>query len=50
MKNTQEVLNHHLQAFNEGIDSILSDYEEGSMIMTPQGTFKGLAAIRERHL
>ena len=47
MKNTQEVLNHHLQSLNEGIDSILSDYIEKSMIMTPQGTFKGLSAIRE---
>jgi hypothetical protein len=35
MKNTQEVLNHHLQSFNEGIDSILSDYVEKSMIMAP---------------
>jgi hypothetical protein len=47
MKSTTEVLNHHLQAFGEGMDAILSDYSEESTILTPAGTFKGLSAIRE---
>lgn len=47
MNTTKEVLDHHLQAFGEGIDAILSDYTDSSTIITPLGTFKGLSAIRE---
>ena len=47
MKSTQEGLDHHLQAFDEGLDSILSDYDENSTIMSPQGTFRGLDEIRD---
>ena len=32
MKSTQEVLDHHLQAFGEGLESILSDYDERLVI------------------
>jgi hypothetical protein len=46
MKSTQQVLEHHLQAFGEGVDSIVSDYDEHASIITPQGTFRGLTEIR----
>ena len=46
MNTTQEVLNHHMQAFGEGIDSILSDYDDNSCVMSPQGTFRGSEEIR----
>lgn len=46
MRSTQEVFDHHLQAFGEGLDSILSDYDENSCVMSPQGTFHGVEEIR----
>ena len=47
MRSTQEVLNHHLQAFGEGLDVILNDYDENSCVIGQQGTFHGLSEIRE---
>ena len=46
MKSTQQVLEHHLQAFGEGIESVVSDYDEHSFIITQQGTYRGLIEIR----
>ena len=46
MRSTQEVIDHHLQAFAEGLESILSDYDDNSCIMNQQGTFRGMAEIR----
>lgn len=43
---TQATLAHHLQAFAEGIDSIMADFVEASVVFTPEGPFKGLARIR----
>ena len=43
---TEATLVHHLQAFNEGVDAIMSDYTEGSVFFTPEGPLRGLAAIR----
>lgn len=35
---TQEVLDHHLQAFGAGdLDGILEDFTDGSVIITPDG-------------
>ena len=45
MKSTQQVLDHHLQAFGEGLDSILSDYDENSCIISQQGIYRGIAPI-----
>lgn len=45
MRSTQEVINHHLQAFGEGLESILSDYDDNSCLITQQGTFKGMEEI-----
>ena len=43
---TQAALEHHLGAFAEGIDALLQDYTEDSVIITPDATHRGLAAIR----
>ena len=47
MRTTQEVVEHHLQAFGEGLESILSDYDDNSCIISQQGTFTGMSEIRE---
>jgi hypothetical protein len=44
---TQRVFAHHLGSFSEGIDSILSDYTEHSVLVTPDATYRGLQQIRE---
>ena len=46
-ESTQAVLQHHLQAFGEGIDSIMSDYTENSVLITPDATYRGLNEIRD---
>lgn len=43
---TQGTLTHHLQSLTEGIDSIMSDYTEASVLFTPEGPIKGLDGIR----
>ncbi len=44
---TQRVFAHHLESFSEGIDSILSDYNEQSVLVTPDATYRGLGQIRD---
>jgi ketosteroid isomerase-like protein len=45
---TQAVLDHHLAAFGAGdTDEILKDYTEQSVLVTPDGTIRGLDALRE---
>ena len=46
MNSTQEVLDHHLQAFGEGLESILSDYDNNSHVISQQGSFHGSEEIR----
>lgn len=46
MRTTQEVLEHHMGAFNEGMESILSDYDENSCVISQQGIFKGMTEIK----
>ncbi|MFQ5855120.1 MAG: nuclear transport factor 2 family protein [Anaerolineae bacterium] len=43
---TQAVLEHHLQAFGEGIEAIMADYTDDSVVITPEATYRGLAEIR----
>jgi ketosteroid isomerase-like protein len=44
---TGQVLNHHLQALGGGkLDELLEDYVEDSVLITPDGTIKGLRGIR----
>jgi len=44
---TQRVFAHHLGSFSEGIDSIVSDYTEQSVLLTPDATYRGLEQIRD---
>jgi pimeloyl-ACP methyl ester carboxylesterase/ketosteroid isomerase-like protein len=44
----EQTLMHHLIAFGDNnLDEILKDYTEESVIMTPNGSIKGLTEIRE---
>ena len=44
---TEEVLSHHLQAFGEGnLEAILEDYNEESIVCTPEGLLAGLNEIK----
>ena len=45
---TQAVLDHHLAAFGAGdTHEILADYTEQSVLITADGTIRGLDALRE---
>lgn len=43
---TQATLAHHLESFGEGIDAVMSDYSEESVLFTPDGPVRGLSGIR----
>ena len=44
---TEEVLNHHLQAFGDGnLEAILEDYNEDSVLFTQDGLLDGLNDIK----
>ena len=43
---TEEVLNHHLSSFSVGVDEIMKDYTEASVLIAPEGTYSGLTQIR----
>jgi len=43
---TQDTLSHHLQSFGEGLDSIMLDYTDASVLFTPDGPLSGLESIR----
>jgi len=44
---TEEVLNHHLQAFGKGnLEAILAAYTEDSILCTQDGVLEGLDEIR----
>jgi hypothetical protein len=48
MKTTQSVLEYHLECFGKAdVDGIMEDYAPDAAILTPDGVFKGTAAIRE---
>jgi len=42
----QEVFDHHLQAFGQGLDALVSDYTEQSSIFLKDQTITGLEGIR----
>ena len=47
MASTKDVLDHHLNCFNEGdLEGILSDYAQGAVLFTPDGPLRGADAIR----
>ena len=43
---TAETLGHHLQAFTVGVDEIMKDYTDSSILFTADGPLRGPAAIR----
>jgi hypothetical protein len=43
---TQAVLEHHLEAFYVGIDALMDDFTDESVIITSAATYRGLAEIR----
>lgn len=43
---TQDTLARHLQALTGGIDAIMRDYTESSVLFTQQGPLTGLESIR----
>ena len=43
---TAETLGHHLQAFTVGVDEIMKDYTESSVLFTADGPLRGPVAIR----
>jgi len=43
---TKKALDHHLGAFAQGLDELLRDYDESSVLVTPDKTYTGLAEIR----
>lgn len=45
-RTTKDVFDHHLGSFSEGLDSILSDYADASILLTPDASYRGLAEIR----
>jgi hypothetical protein len=42
---TQAALGRHLQSFAQGIDAVLAEYSEASVIVTPDATYRGLDEI-----
>jgi hypothetical protein len=46
VRTTQEVFAHHLSAFAEGLDALVSDYSERSSIYLKDQTITGLDGIR----
>lgn len=43
---TKTVLDHHLGAFAQGLDELMRDYDESSVLVTPDKTYTGLSEIR----
>jgi ketosteroid isomerase-like protein len=43
---TEATLTHHLQAFGEGVNAILSAYAEDSVLFTRNGPVRGLDGLR----
>ena len=47
MKSTNDVLDHHLKAIEQGnVDEVLSDYAPDAILFRGDGIFKGLDAIK----
>lgn len=44
---TEAVLQNHLQAFVEGVDAVLKDFTDDSVVITQDATYRGLAQIRQ---
>lgn len=42
---THKIFIHHLEAFSDGIDEIMADYSENSVVATPSAIYVGKAEI-----
>lgn len=47
VRTVHDVFDHHLQAFAQGLDALVSDYTEQSSILLQDRTITGLAGIRQ---
>lgn len=45
-QSTRTVLDHHLAAFTKGLDELMLDYSDQSILVTPEATYRGLEQIR----
>ncbi|KQP39969.1 nuclear transport factor 2 family protein [Pseudorhodoferax sp. Leaf274] len=43
---TKQTLDHHLGAFAQGLDELMRDYDDTSVLATPDKTYTGTAEIR----
>jgi len=46
-RSTQAVLEHHIQAFGDGIEAVMADYTDASVVITPEATYRGRDEIRD---
>jgi len=47
MTSTKDIIDHHLKAFGDhDLKGVLSDYAPSAVFFTPQGTLRGLDAIK----
>jgi ketosteroid isomerase-like protein len=47
MNSTNDIISHHLKAFDDGdLKGVLSDYAPGIIFFTPNGTLRGIDAVR----
>lgn len=44
---TMEVLQNHLRAAREGVDAVMQDFSDDSVLITHDATYRGLAEIRQ---
>jgi ketosteroid isomerase-like protein len=42
----EAVVRNHLQAARNGVDAVMQDYTDQSVLITPERTYRGLAEIR----
>ena len=48
MRTPREVFHHHFAALQAGdVDDVMSDYSRDSVVITPGGAARGIAAIRQ---
>ena len=41
------LIQNHLQAARKGVDAVMQDFTDGSVLITPDATYRGLAEIRQ---
>lgn len=47
MKSTTAIIEHHIEAFGQlDLNGLLTDYAPGAVFFTPNGTLRGVEAIR----